>query len=96
LATAPLNCSAALTGCFAALRVGSLSSLALKDGVPFDVGDIMTVEEIAAALHVPREWIVRRARKLPFVRKLSRKKYACSRIRLRQWLASRPGWPNGA
>lgn len=67
-----------------------------EDGVPFDVDDIMTVEEIAAALHVPRQWIVRRARKLPFVRKLSRKKYACSRIRLRQWLASRPGSPNGA
>jgi hypothetical protein len=63
--------------------------------VPFDIDDIMTVDEIAAVLHVPRRWIIRRARKLPFVRQMSRKKYACSRIRLRQWLASRPGSPNG-
>ncbi len=62
--------------------------------VPFDIDDIMTVDEIAAVLHVPRRWIIRRARKLPFVRQMSRKKYACSRIRLRQWLASRPGSPN--
>jgi hypothetical protein len=66
-----------------------------NDRVPFDIDDIMTVDEIAAVLHVPRRWIIRHTRKLPFVRQMSRKKYVCSRVRLRQWLASRPNSPRG-
>lgn len=56
-----------------------------------DLDDISTVEEVAAALHVPRSWIIRRARRLPFVIRLSRKKFVCSRTALQRWLASRPG-----
>ena len=59
--------------------------------VPFDLGDIITIEEVAAVLHVRRVWIVRRTRKLPFVKQMSRKKYVCSRILLRRWRASGSG-----
>jgi hypothetical protein len=61
-----------------------------------DLDDIATVEEVAAALHVPRRWIIRKARRLPFVIRLSRKKYVCSRTALRRWLASRPSYAKGA
>ncbi|MGH7933612.1 MAG: helix-turn-helix domain-containing protein [Candidatus Binataceae bacterium] len=61
-----------------------------------DLDDIATVEEVAAALHVPRRWIIRKARRLPFVIRLSRKKYVCSRTALRRWLASRPSYTKGA
>jgi hypothetical protein len=44
---------------------------------------------VAAVLHAPRRWIIRKARRLPFVIRLSRKKYICSRTALRRWLASR-------
>lgn len=70
------------------------SDLSYEDGVAFDADDITTVEEIADILHAPRRWIIRKARRLPFVKQMSRKKYVCSRIRMRQWLASRPG-PSG-
>jgi hypothetical protein len=46
--------------------------------------------------YVPRRWIIRKARRLPFVIRLSRKKYVCSRIALQRWLASRPSYTNGA
>jgi hypothetical protein len=61
-----------------------------------DLNDIATVEEVAAALHVPRRWIIRKARRLPFVIRLSRKKYVCSRSALQRWLASRPSYTKGA
>jgi hypothetical protein len=70
------------------------SDLSYEDGVAFDADDITTVEEIAEILHVPRRWIIRKARRLPFVKQMSRKKYVCSRIRMRQWLASRLGPSN--
>jgi hypothetical protein len=60
-----------------------------EDGIQFDLDDLITVEEVAAVLNVRRQWIIRR--KLPFVRQMSRKKYVCSRVRLRLWLASRSG-----
>jgi hypothetical protein len=62
-----------------------------EDGIPFDIDDIMTVEEVARVLHVRREWIIKRSRRLPFIKQMSRKKYVCSRIRLRHWLAARNG-----
>lgn len=70
------------------------SDLSHEDGIAFDADDITTVEEIAKILHVPRRWIIRKARRLPFVKQMSRKKYVCSRIRMRQWLASRSGPSN--
>ncbi len=62
-----------------------------EDRLPYDLDDLVTVEELAAVLHVTRQWIVRRARKLPFVKHISRKKYVCSRILFRRWLATGSG-----
>lgn len=55
-----------------------------------DLDDIVSVEQVATILGKPRSWIIRRAGILPFVTRLSRKHYICSRIALRRWLANRP------
>ena len=55
-----------------------------------ELDDIASVEEVAAILGKPRRWITQNAATLPFVTRVSRKHYVCSRIVLRRWLASRP------
>ena len=72
-------------------RVPAECSSAKEDRLPFGLDDLVTVEEVAAVLHVTRQWIVRRARKLPFLKHISRKKYVCSRILFRRWLAAGSG-----
>ncbi|MGH7840035.1 MAG: hypothetical protein ACREQT_00750 [Candidatus Binataceae bacterium] len=52
--------------------------------------DVATVEEVAGIIDKPRRWIIRNAANLPFVTRVSRKHYVCSRIALRRWLATRP------
>ncbi|MGH9344337.1 MAG: hypothetical protein ACRD19_11320 [Terriglobia bacterium] len=52
--------------------------------------DIATVEEVAGIIDKPRRWIIRNAASLPFVTRVSRKHYICSRIALRRWVATRP------
>jgi hypothetical protein len=63
---------------------------------PFGLDDMISIEEAAAALHVRRQWLVRRARRYPFIRRLSRKKFVCSRIGLIRWLRSGSNSPNGS
>jgi len=55
-----------------------------------DLDDVVSVEQVATILGKPRSWIIRRAGALPFVTRLSRKHYICSRIALKRWLATRP------
>ena len=55
-----------------------------------ELDDVVSVEEVAGILGKPRRWIIRNASSLPFVTRVSRKHYVCSRIVLRRWLASRP------
>ncbi len=52
--------------------------------------DVVSVEEVVAILGKSRRWIVRNAASLPFVMRVSRKHFVCSRIALRRWLATRP------
>jgi hypothetical protein len=52
--------------------------------------DVASVEEVAGIIGKPRRWIIQNAANLPFVTRLSRKHYVCSRIALRRWLATRP------
>jgi hypothetical protein len=59
-----------------------------EDQIAFDLNDLITIEEVATVLHVRRQWLIRKVGKYPFVKRLSRKKYVCSRLRLIQWLAS--------
>ena len=51
--------------------------------------DLLTVDEVAAMLRVPKGWVYRHAKTLPFTRKLSPKKLRFSRAGLLRWLASR-------
>ena len=55
-----------------------------------ELDDVVSVEEVAGILGKPRRWIIQNAARLPFVTRVSRKHYVCSRIVLRRWLASRP------
>jgi hypothetical protein len=52
--------------------------------------DVTTLEEIARLIGKDRRWITRNAAKLPFVIRLSRKNFVCSRVAFRRWLATRP------
>jgi hypothetical protein len=52
--------------------------------------DVTTVKEIARVIGKERRWITRNAANLPFVIRILRKNYVCSRIAFRRWLASRP------
>jgi hypothetical protein len=49
----------------------------------------LTSDEAAALLRVDRKWLYRRARSLPFCRRLSRKKLLFSEAGLRRWIATR-------
>ena len=64
---------------------GSSSSRVLPE-----LDDVVSVEEVAGMLGKPRRWIIQNAARLPFVTRVSRKHYICSRIALRRWLGARP------
>jgi predicted DNA-binding transcriptional regulator AlpA len=55
-----------------------------------EVDDVLRVEEVAEILGKPRRWIIRNAADLPFVTRVTRKHYICSRSALQRWIASRP------
>ena len=71
-------------------------TLAWRDGVasgsrtPPDLDDIVSVENVAEIIGKPRRWIIRNAAGLPFVTRISRKHYVCSKVGLKRWLATRP------
>ena len=52
--------------------------------------DIASIEEVAGVIGKPRRWIIRNAASLPFVIRVSRKHFVCSKCSLARWLASRP------
>lgn len=49
----------------------------------------LSADEAAAILHKPRRWLFRNSRRLPFVRRVSRKTLVYSKARLERWLAIR-------
>ena len=49
----------------------------------------LELEEAGAILHQTPEWIRRHAKRLSFVRRISRKKFLCSETGLNRWLANR-------
>ncbi len=55
-----------------------------------ELDDVASIEEVAEIIGKERRWIIRNAADLPFVTRISRKHYVCSRIALRRWLATRP------
>ncbi|HVB81523.1 MAG TPA: hypothetical protein VNE82_16445 [Candidatus Binataceae bacterium] len=67
-------------------EAGSGGSAAGRDGpargaraLP-DIGDVLKIEEVAAIIGKPRRWIIRNAADLPFVTRVTRKHYMCSRV----------------
>ena len=52
--------------------------------------DVASLEEVAAIIGKSRRWIIRNAAALPFVTRLTRKHYICSKAALQRWIASRP------
>jgi len=73
----------------AALPLGR-DSLARGAGAGPGLDDVATVEEVAAIIGKPRRWIIRNAANLPFVIRVTRKHYICSKVALQRWIASRP------
>jgi len=59
-----------------------------RDGL--DLSDFIPIEELARVLGKDRAAILRKARDWPFVIRVSRKNYVCSKSGFRRWLASRP------
>lgn len=58
-----------------------------KDTAPSRMID---ADEAAAILHRPRRWLFDHAKRLPFVRRISRKTLLCDEAGLHRWLQSRP------
>jgi hypothetical protein len=73
----------------AALPAGR-DSLARGGAAAPGLDDVATVEEVAAIIDKPRRWIIRNVANLPFVIRVTRKHYICSKVALQRWIASRP------
>jgi hypothetical protein len=80
------------------VRVMALSSLLLvaalrENGHPepetAGPSDWLTADEAAGLLKMPRTWLIRRHRDLPFARKVSRKTIRFSRTGALRWLETR-------
>lgn len=55
-----------------------------------DVGDrLLTADEVAVTLGVTRRWVQRRARRLPFARRISEHAIRYSESGLRRWMSNR-------
>jgi predicted DNA-binding transcriptional regulator AlpA len=58
--------------------------------VPPETGDrLLTADEVAEALGVTKRWVQRRARRLPFARRLSEHAVRYSECGLRRWMENR-------
>jgi predicted DNA-binding transcriptional regulator AlpA len=62
------------------------SQSAVSDELP---DQLLTAEEVAKALGVTRRWVQRRARRLPFARRLSAHAVRYSESGLKRWMANR-------
>ena len=65
--------------------------LSARDSTPVDSGEDrwLGADEAAELLRVDRKWLYRRAKCLPFARRLSRKKLLFSEVGLRDWMSKR-------
>jgi predicted DNA-binding transcriptional regulator AlpA len=64
--------------------------LASQSAAPDEsVDQLLTAEEVAKALGVTRRWVQRRARRLPFARRLSAHAVRYSESGLKRWMANR-------
>jgi len=66
-----------------------VTALANNHGTPTDKEILLTPEQAAALIGVNRRWLYRRAAKLPFTRRISRKNLRFSEPGLRRWMAAK-------
>jgi hypothetical protein len=65
-----------------------VAALAASHRMPTDKEILLTPEQAAALIGVNRRWLYRRAAKLPFTRRISRKTLRFSEGGLRRWIAA--------
>ena len=70
-------------------RIAVFSGEQDGNGFRSDEDRWLTSDEAASLLRVDRKWLYRRARTLPFCRRLSRKKLLFSEAGLHRWMATR-------
>lgn len=71
-----------------ALAAATETGVQVRASKPASAGDrdrTLNADEIATELGQTRRWVFRNARKLPFVRRISRKALAGSEVGLRRW-----------
>jgi len=71
------------------IRVPANSSR--QDSTPEGDDELLTTADAAKLLNVSEDWIYRRASRLPFARRLSRKALRFSRAGLLKWRAAKAG-----
>lgn len=72
-----------------------LAPTAAKDGRPLPPGDrLLTPEEAALEMNTTVKWLYRHSKRLPFARKLSRKRLRFSEIGLRKWIEAKRTGPS--
>lgn len=76
----------ALEGLILAKLLGAQSPSSSQSTLSKSTDRTLDANEIALALGVNRRWVFRNLKKLPFVRRISRKVLACSEAALRRWL----------
>jgi hypothetical protein len=60
-----------------------------EDKIDNEKGDWITVADAPTILHESPRWIFRNSRRLPFVRKITRKNWLISRSELLRWIDTR-------
>lgn len=61
------------------------------DPIPESEDELLTTADAAKLLNVSKDWIYRRASRLPFVRRLSKRALRFSKAGLMKWHAARVG-----
>jgi predicted DNA-binding transcriptional regulator AlpA len=79
----------ALSALQGVLTTRLLVSQANAVGQPDSVDRLLTVDEVARVLGVTRRWVQRRARRLPFARRISEHAIRYSESGLKRWMSNR-------
>jgi len=87
---------AALSGRCATIQSAIQLAIITRTAAPIDHANgngsvrMIDADTAAAVLGKPRRWLFDNARRLPFVRRISRKTLLCDEAGLNRWLQSRP------
>jgi len=82
---------ASLQAALAARLIEPANNASHQDSGPEDKDELLTTADAARLLNVSEDWMYRRASRLPFARRLSRKALRFSKAGLLRWRAARAG-----